>query len=148
MSISHVHHLLAGWPWASYITSLSQSLSIKEESNSAHLTDCLEDIMPLNLLTQYQTLSNSKIIAWYCFHSVSWSCLTLCNPMDCSTPGFPVLPSLLELAQIHVHWINDTIQPSYPLPPSSPLALNFLPASGSFPMSQLFASGGQSIGVS
>ena len=49
-----------------------------------------------------------------------------------------------ELAQTHVHWVSDAIQPSHPLLPPS----QFFPASGSFPMSQLFASGGQSIGGS
>ena len=44
--------------------------------------------------------------------------------MDCSTPGFPVLHHLLEFAQTHVHWVNDTIQPSHPLSPTSPPALN------------------------
>ena len=43
--------------------------------------------------------------------------------MDCSTPGFPVIHHLPELAQTHVHWVTDTIQPSYPLSPSSPYAL-------------------------
>ena len=43
------------------------------------------------------------------------SCLTLCNPVDCSTPGFPVLTYLLELAQMHVHLVDDAIQPSHPL---------------------------------
>ena len=47
------------------------------------------------------------------FSSVAQSCPTLCNPMDCSTPGFPVHHQLLELAQIHVHWVGDTIQPSH-----------------------------------
>ena len=42
--------------------------------------------------------------------------------MDCSTPGFPVLHYLLELAQIHVHWVGDAIQPFHPLLPSSPFA--------------------------
>ena len=51
-------------------------------------------------------------------------CLTLCNPMDCSTPGFPVLYYLLELAQTHVHWGGDAIQPSQPLLPTCP-AFNF-----------------------
>ena len=68
------------------------------------------------------------------------------QPMDCSTPGFPVLLPLVEFTQIHVHRVGDTIQPSHPLlSPSSP-ALNLSPASGSFQMSQLFTSGGQSIG--
>ena len=52
--------------------------------------------------------------------SVAQSCSTLCDPMDCSTPGFPVLHCLLEFAQTHVHWVNDAIQLSYPLTPSSP----------------------------
>ena len=50
--------------------------------------------------------------------SVAQSCLTLCDPMDCSTPGFPVHHQLLEFAQTHVHWVSDAIQPSHPL--SSP----------------------------
>ena len=49
------------------------------------------------------------------FSSVAQLCLTLCNPMDCSTPGFPVYHQLPEPAQIHVHCIGDAIQPPYPL---------------------------------
>ena len=60
--------------------------------------------------------------------SVTQLCLTygcsLCDPMDCHTPGFPVLHYLLEFAQTHVHWVGDAIQPSHPLSPPSPLALN------------------------
>ena len=47
--------------------------------------------------------------------SVSESCLTLCDPMDCSTPGFPGLHYLLVFAQTHVHWVDDAIQLSHPL---------------------------------
>ena len=57
--------------------------------------------------------------------SVAQSCLTLCNPMDCSTPGFSVLHCLLESAQTHVHWIGHAIQPSHPLSPLSPPAATF-----------------------
>ena len=56
--------------------------------------------------------------------SVTKLCLTLCKPMDCGTPGFPVLHYLLEFAQTHVHWVGDAIQSSHPLPPPSPPALN------------------------
>ena len=56
--------------------------------------------------------------------SVSKSRPTLCDPMDCSTPGFPILHDLPEFAQIHVHWVGDAIKPSHPLPPPSPPALN------------------------
>ena len=80
--------------------------------------------------------------------SVAQSCLTLCNLMACSTPGLPVHYQLKEFTQTHVHWVSDTIQPPHPL--SIPLFshLQTFPASESFPMSQLFAWGGQSIGVS
>ena len=81
--------------------------------------------------------------------SVTQLCPTLCDPVDCSTPGFPVLHHLLEFAQNHVHWVNDAIQPSHPLSSPSLPALNLsFPASGSFPMSQFFTSGGQIIGTS
>ena len=107
------------------------------------------------------------------FSWVAQSYLTLCNPVDCRTPGFPVHHQLLELTQIDVHtvemlhsicqWIGKfifdhrarkdrfsfhSIQPSHPLffPFSScPQAF---PASGFFPMNRFFTSGGQSIGVS
>ena len=56
-----------------------------------------------------------------CFCSVTQSSLTLCYPMDCSMPGFPVHHQLLDLAQTHVHQVSDAIQPSHPLlSPSSP----------------------------
>ena len=55
------------------------------------------------------------------FSSVTQSYPTLCDPMDCSTPGFPVHHQLSELAQTHVHQVGDAVQPSHPLSsPSSP----------------------------
>ena len=59
-----------------------------------------------------------------CCHSVDQSCPTLCDPMDCSRPGFPVLHHLFELAQTHAHWVSDAIQPSHPLSSPSPPAFN------------------------
>ena len=59
-----------------------------------------------------------------CCCSFSQSCLTLCEPMDCSMPGFPVFHYLLEFAQTHVHWVSDAIQPSHPLSSPSPPAFN------------------------
>ena len=73
---------------------------------------------------------------------------TLCASTDCSMPGFPILHHLLEATQIHVHWVSDAIQPSYPLLPTSPFAFGLSQHSGSFSMSRLFISGGQSIGAS
>ena len=54
------------------------------------------------------------------FSSVTQSCLTLCDPMDCSTPGLPVHHQLQELVQTHVHQVSDAIQPSHPLSFPSP----------------------------
>ena len=90
------------------------------------------------------TFSVSVIVYNCC--SATKSCQTLSNPTDWSIPGFPVLHHLPELSQTHVHWVGDAMQPSHPLSPSSPPAFN-LPTSGSFRVSQLFTSGGQSIGL-
>ena len=82
------------------------------------------------------------------FSSVAQSCPTLCDPMDRSTPGLPVHHQLPEFIQIHdplSWWCHPTISSS--VVPFSSCFPSF-PASGSFPMSQLFTSGGQSIGVS
>ena len=59
-----------------------------------------------------------------CCCSVTKSCLTLCDSIDCSTPGLPVPRYLSEFAQVRVHWIGDVIQPSHPLLPFSPSAFN------------------------
>ena len=74
--------------------------------------------------------------------SIAKSYLTIHDSMDCNTPGFPVPHHLLEIAQVHVCWIGNTIQPSLFS------WLQSFPASGSFIMTQLFASGGQSLGAS
>ena len=63
--------------------------------------------------------------------SVAQLCLTICDSMGCRMPGLPVPHHLLEFAQVHVHWIGDSIQPSYPLSPSSP-ALNLSQHQGLF----------------
>ena len=81
------------------------------------------------------------------FSSVAQSCLTLCDLMDCSMPGFPpVHHQLPELAQTHVHRVADPTISSSVIPFST--CFQSFPASGSFPMSEFFTSSGQSIGVS
>ena len=67
----------------------------------------------------------------YCC-SVTQSCLSLWDPLNCSTVGFPVLHYLLEFAQTHVHWVSDTIQPFHPLSPPSPVALSLTQHQGLF----------------
>ena len=64
--------------------------------------------------------------------SVAQSCLTLHNPMDCSTPGLPIHHQLLELTQTHLHWVGDAIQPSHPLSSPSPPAFNLSQYQGLF----------------
>ena len=66
------------------------------------------------------------------FSSVAQSCLTLCDPMDCSTPGLPVYHQHPEFTQTHVHWVSDAIQPSHPLSSPSPPALNLSQHQGLF----------------
>ena len=78
--------------------------------------------------------------------SVAQPCPTLCDPMDCSTPGLLVHHQHPEFTQTHIHGVCDAIWPSHPLSSPSPPLQSF-PASGSFQMSQFFTSGGQSIGV-
>ena len=98
-------------------------------------------------LNSYESVGIHSSGSLYQFSSVIQSCPTLCDPMNRSTPGLPVHHQLLEPTQTHVHHVGDAIQPSHPLLSPSLPALSF-PASGSFQMSQFFASGGQSIGVS
>ena len=84
----------------------------------------------------------------FSFSLVAQSCLTLCDPMDCSSPGLPVQHQLPESTQIHVHRVGDAIQPSHPLSSLSSPALNLSQHQFFFPMNHLFASGGPSIGIS
>ena len=97
-------------------------------------------------LTESLTL---RCLLYFQFSSVqfSQSCLTLCHPMNHSTLGFPVHHQLPESTQTHVRWVGDAIQPSHLLSSPAPPTLN--PSQHqSFPMSQFFAWGGQSTGVS
>ena len=76
--------------------------------------------------------SREMCYMYCCSCSVTQLCPTLCNPMDCSMPGFPVLHCLLEFAQTHVTWVDDAIQPSHPLSSPSPPALNLSHNQGFF----------------
>ena len=87
--------------------------------------------------TQY-----SKIYLGYQFSSVTQSCLTLCDPMDCSTPGLSGHHQLPEFTQTHVHWVGHAIQPSHSLSCPSPPAFNLSQHQGLFWWAS-FSSGGQ-----
>ena len=89
-------------------------------------------------------LSLSLFLSYICsvqFGSVAQSCLTLCNPMNCSTSGLPVYHQLPEFTQTHVHQVGDAIQLSHLLSSLSPSAPNPSQHQSPFPMSQLFAWG-------
>ena len=95
----------------------------------------------------YQFIKSFLILHYSCISSVTQSCPTLCDPMDCSIPDLPVHHQLLEFTQTHVHWVGDAIQLSHPLSSPSPPA---------FSLSQLqclfkwvsSSAGGRSIGLS
>ena len=89
---------------------------------------------------------NTKYICVHCCCRVTKSYPTLCDPMDCSTPSFPLPHYLPEFAQTHVHCADGDIQP-HSVVSFSPCPQSF-PSSRSFPVNWLFASGGQSIGAS
>ena len=75
------------------------------------------------------------MFSFYCLTCQSvqlLSCVRLCDPMDCSMPGFPVPHQLLELAQTHVHRVGDAIQPSHPLSSPPPPAFNLSHHQGLF----------------
>ena len=77
-------------------------------------------------------LKYTKYIWLFCCCSVAQLFPTLCDPMDYSTPGFPVFHQFLEFAQTQVHWVGDAIQSSCPLLPASPPALNLSQHQGLF----------------
>ena len=104
-------------------------------------------IIMLVICPDLDLLHTYLFLRMFQFSSVAQSSPTLCDPMNRSTPGLPVHHQHPEFTQTHVHWVGDAIQPSHsPLSPFSSCPQSF-PASGSFQMSQLFASGGQRIGV-
>ena len=111
------------------------------------INDFLKKFLYHGKFQTYKSKENSLLNAHSVqFSSVTQSCPTLGDPMNRSTPGLPVHHHLLEFTQTHVHWVSDAIQPSSSVVPFSSCPQS-LPAS-SFPMSQLFARGGQSTGVS
>ena len=95
----------------------------------------------------FHTYCSNDAAKTFQFSSVALSCPTLCDPMNCSTPGLPVHHQLLDFTQTRVYWVSDAIQPSHPLSSPSPNALNLSQHQGLL-MNQFFTSGGQSIGVS
>ena len=85
--------------------------------------NCLENFQVIQFVACYflkcsVLVTVHRLLLSVQFSSVAQLCPTLCDPMDCGTPGLPVHHQLLELTKIHVHWVSNAIQPSHPL--SSP----------------------------
>ena len=123
--------------WSFKVSSVLQVLTWlgQEQGNGNPLQySCLENSMDrgawwatAHRVTKRQTWMNNYTFTFKEDNCCSVTQLypTLCEPVDCSMPGFPVLLYLQEFAQVHVHWIDDAIQPSDSLLPPSPPALNF-----------------------
>ena len=109
------------------------SITLKDIPYSLAIIPCFPLVSPLpmpleatNLFSVYRFTYCSHFIyissSQYQFIGQLW--LTLCDPMDCSTPGFPVHHQFQQLAQTHVHQVGDAIQLSHPLSSPSPPAFN------------------------
>ena len=102
----------------------------RKEGNKIFICIIYPSIEPIHLLhllhlsTHPSTHLTIYHLSSYQFSSAAQSCPTLCNPMNCSTPGLPVHHQLLEFTQTHVHRVGDAIQPSHPLSSPSPPAPN------------------------
>ena len=111
-------------------------------ATAPHFPPHLTVIAILNFLKKIMLYCFKKCIAFvsielqccinFQFNLVAQLCPTLCDPMDCSTPGFLVHHQALELIQTHVHQVSDAIQPSHPLSSPSPLAFNLSQHQGLF----------------
>ena len=108
-------HYFLFWKWVFYQIYMIKTFQIKTVYR-----------MNIDILPRLCLLSS---FSYYClssvqFSSVTQSCITLCDPMDCSRPGLPVYHQLLEFIQTHVHWVGNVIQPSHPLLSPSPPTFN------------------------
>ena len=126
--LSHVQFFATPWTAACqaslFITnswSLVKLMSIELGMPSNHLILCHSLHLLPSVFPSIRVFSNDVV---HQFGSVAQSCLTLCNPVNRSTPGLPVHHHLPEFTQTHVHRVGDAIQPSYPLSSPSPPAFN------------------------
>ena len=114
-------------PWSSYSTKVQRfSTSIPQLNDRRGKNDSRDCLFQLS-----QGWHIIGIIMFQ-FSSVAQSCPTLCDPMNCSTPGLPVHHQLVESTQTRVLWVGDAIQPSHPLLSPSPLSLNLSQHQGLF----------------
>ena len=130
-----------GWPsphghWSSFLSIVFSSnivppSAICSSGSSSYLSTPIPPLPFSHILILVTSWQVTKMLPLTNLQSVS-SEPALCNPMDCSTPAFPVLHSLPEFAQIHAHWVGNALQPSYPLLPLSPPPLSLSQHQGLF----------------
>ena len=123
-SLSHVWLFATPWTAACQASlsitnfwSLLKLMSIESVMPSNHLILCRPLLLPASVFPSISVFSNDSVFSQLSvqFSSVPQSCLTLCDPMNLSTPGLPVHHQLPEFTQTHVHRVGDAIQPSHPL---------------------------------
>ena len=95
------------WPWGLLFITLHGWCSC----SNTFISKFWKKKISIKYFTLHIDLAAKVLYIWFCC-SVAQSCLILCNPMDCSMPGFPVLHQVPEFAQTHVLWVNDAIQSS------------------------------------
>ena len=123
-------HWLGLGTWASWMTPLSlrclifSSMQIQRQTKQYYPNINVSHICSLKFSSSHIFESGRKQKNIFQFSSVAQSCPTLCDPMNCSTPGLPVHHQLPEFTQIHIHWVSDAILPSHPLSSPSPPAPN------------------------
>ena len=125
-------------PTPSHPSRLSRALSLSSLPHAANSqqVSILHMVMYMfqcySLSSSHPVLPFRKFLSHSVHSAVTQSCLTLCDPMDYSTPGLPVHHQLPECAQTHVHQVSDAIQPSHPLSSPSPPAFNLAQHQGLF----------------
>ena len=111
----------------------------------------LSDSTSVHMLKRIKSRNSDRYLYTHVHSSISQfspSCPTLCDPMDCSTPGFHVHHQLLEFTQTHVHRVGDAIQPSHPLSSPSPPTFNLSQHQGLFKWVSSFQIRWPNVGVS
>ena len=116
--------------WADFQTYLKWGISLRNHQ-IMWISKDIEKLIPLLNKVEYIYVC-TYIWDSVQFSSVTQSCPTLCDPVNCSTPGLPVHHQFPEFTQTHVHWVSDAIQPSYPLSSPSPPVLNISQHQGLF----------------
>ena len=121
------------WSFLHEIPALSSSVSLSLSRSHTHKLRYIYTYIYIHMQMKVQEIHCMYLLMHHCYCcSVTKSCLTLCDPMNCSTRSFPVLHHLPECAQTHAHWVNDAVQPSHLLSSPSPPALNLCQHQGLF----------------